>query len=295
MKTLLLFAITSGVASIAFAQAQEITLTGTLQGGRIAIGGESTGWALEYRDATGQHSVEVELPRDLMSRARSGATVRVTGTFATRQYVERGSVRIFRVARLEETVSAASPAGRLPQLTLEQLDAPQKALADEILKVSSVGLGGPYNAMLRSPELGKRMFAVLDYLRFNTSVPRRLNEFAILIQARLWTSQVEWTAHYPLAIKAGLAPAVADELGEGKRPASMQPDEAAVYDYCMELSTKHEVSDATFKRLREVFSEQQVVDLTSVSGTYIAVAMLASAAEESAPGGKTPLKALPTR
>ena len=55
--------------------------------------------------------------------------------------------------------------------------------------------------MLRSPVMGQRMFAILDYdyLRFNTSVPRKLNEFAILIQARLWTSQVAWTVHYPPA------------------------------------------------------------------------------------------------
>lgn len=296
MKTLLLFAITSGVASIAFAQAQEITLTGTLQGGRIAIGGESTGWALEYRDATGQHSVEVELPRDLMSRARSGATVRVTGTFATRQYVERGSVRIFRVARLEETVSAASPAGRLPQLTLEQLNAPQKALADEILKVSSVGLGGPYNAMLRSPELGKRMFAVLDYLRFNTSVPRRLNEFAILIQARLWTSQVEWLAHYPLALKEGLSEATAADLKAGRRPASMKPDEAAVYDLCMEISTTHKVADATYRRAAQVLTEQQLVDLLTLTGTYTTLAMMMNAVEQGVPAGTTPpLQPLPAK
>jgi len=296
MKTLLLFAITSGVASIAFAQAQEITLTGTLQGGRIAIGGESTGWALEYRDATGQHSVEVELPRDLMSRARSGATVRVTGTFATRQYVERGSVRIFRVARLEETVSAASPAGRLPQLTLEQLNAPQKALADEILKVSSVGLGGPYNAMLRSPELGKRMFALLDYLRFNTSVPRRLNEFAILIQARLWTSQVEWLAHYPLALKEGLSEATAADLKAGRRPASMKPDEAAVYDLCMEISTTHKVSDATYRRAAQVLTEQQLVDLLTLTGTYTTLAMMMNAVEQGVPAGTTPpLQPLPAK
>ncbi len=296
MKTLLLFAITSGVASIAFAQAQEITLTGTLQGGRIAIGGESTGWALEYRDATGPHSVEVELPRDLMSRARSGATVRVTGTFATRQYVERGSVRIFRVARLEEAVSAASPAGRLPQLTIEQLNAPQKALADEILKVSSVGLGGPYNAMLRSPELGKRMFAVLDYLRFNTSVPRRLNEFAILIQARLWTSQVEWLAHYPLALKEGLSEATAADLKAGRRPASMKPDEAAVYDLCMEISKTHAVSDATYRRAAQVLTEQQLVDLLTLSGTYTTLAMMMNAVEQGVPAGTTPpLQPLPAK
>ena len=192
-------------------------------------------------------------------------------------------------------VYSADKTPRFPQLKLEELNVQQRPFADEILKISSLGISGPYNEMLRSPMMGQRLFNLLDYLRFNTTVPRKLNEFAILIQARLWTSQVEWTAHYPLAVKAGLAPAVADDLGEGKRPASMQPDEAAVYDYCMELSTKHEVSDATFKRLREVFSEQQVVDLTSVSGTYITVAMLANAAEESAPGGKTPLKPLPMR
>jgi 4-carboxymuconolactone decarboxylase len=310
MKTLLLFVITSGVASLAFAQAQEITLTGTLQGGRIAIGGESTGWALEYRDDAGPHSVEVELPRELMTRARSGATVRVTGTFGTRQYVERGSVRIFRVSRLEEASTSAppasraatppspatSPAGRLPQLTVEQLNAQQKALADEILKVSSVGLGGPYNAMLRSPELGKRMFALLDYLRFNTSVPRRLNEFAILIQARLWTSQVEWLAHYPIAVREGLSEATAADLKAGRRPASMKPDEAAVYDLCMELSTTHMVSDATYRRAAQVLNEQQLVDLLTLSGTYMTVAMLMNGFEQGVPPGTTPpLPPLPRR
>ena len=307
MKTLLLFVITSGIASLAIAQAQEITLTGTLQGGRIAIGGESTGWALEYRDDTGRHSVEVELPRELMSRARSGATVRVTGTFGTRQYVERGSVRTFRVSRLEDVSTAAtpaappaspatSPAGRLPQLTIDQLNAQQKALADEILKVSSVGLGGPYNALLRSPELGKRMFALLDYLRFNTSVPRRLNEFAILIQARLWTSQVEWLAHYPIAVREGLSEATAADLKAGRRPASMKPDEAAVYDLCMELSTTHTVSDGTYRRAAQVLNEQQLVDLLTLSGTYMTVAMLMNGFQQGVPPGTTPpLPPLPRR
>jgi 4-carboxymuconolactone decarboxylase len=185
---------------------------------------------------------------------------------------------------------------RFPQLKVEQLNDRQRPFADEILKVSSIGISGPYNMMLRSPVMGERLFAMLDYLRFNTSVPRRLNEFAILIQARLWTSQVEWTAHYPLAIKAGLAEAVANDLKEGKRPANMQADEAAAYDLCMDLATNHVVSDASFKKAREVFSDQQIVDLIAVSGTYITVAMLSNTAEDPTPGGKTPpLQALPAR
>jgi 4-carboxymuconolactone decarboxylase len=177
---------------------------------------------------------------------------------------------------------------RFPLLKVEQLNEQQRPFADEILKVSSIGISGPYNMMLRSPVMGERMFAMLDYLRFNTSVPRRLNEFAILIQARLWTSQVEWTAHYPLALKAGLPEAVANDLKVGKRPASMQPDEAAVYDLCMDLANNHVVSDASFKKAREVFSDQQIVDLITVSGVYITLAMLSNTAEDATPGGKTP-------
>jgi 4-carboxymuconolactone decarboxylase len=181
---------------------------------------------------------------------------------------------------------------RFPQLKVEELNEQQRPVADEILKVSSVGISGPYNPMLRSPLMAEHMIKLLDYLRFNTTVPRRLNEFAILIQGRLWTSQIEWVAHYPLAIKAGLSESVANDLKEGKRPASMQPDEAVVYDLCMEASTKHFVSDATFKRAREIFTEQQVVDLVMVSGTYASIAMLANTAEQGAPEGKAPLQPL---
>ena len=183
----------------------------------------------------------------------------------------------------------APDAKRFPQLTREQLTEQQRPVAEEILKVSSVGLAGPYNPLLRSPLLADRMVKLLDYLRFNTSVPRRLNEFAILIQARLWTSQVEWVAHYPLAIKAGLSESVAADLREGRRPSAMQPDEALVYDFCMELSTTHLVSDATFTRARALLSEQQIVDLIAVSGTYVTVAMMLEAGQEPAPGGQTPL------
>src|SRR5271168_628438 len=156
---------------------------------------------------------------------------------------------------------------RFPQLTLEQLDDQQRPLGEKILKISSVGLGGPYNPMLRSPEMAQRMYDLLDYLRWHTSVPTRLNEFAIVIQGRLWRSQVEWYAHYPNALKAGVSARTLADLKANRRPGDMQPDEAAVYDFCMELYTRHAVSDATFDRLREFLTDQQIIDLTMVSGT----------------------------
>ena len=177
---------------------------------------------------------------------------------------------------------------RFPQLTVAQLSDAQRPLGQAIMKISRVGIAGPYNPMLRSPVFGQRMFDLLAYLRWETSVPLRLNEFAILIVGRQWRSQVEWFAHVPIAEKAGLSPQVIAELKTGKRPPSMAADEAAVYDFVTELTTNHEVSDETFERTKRLLGEQQIVDLTAVAGTYITSAMLLAMAEENVPPGEEP-------
>ena len=181
---------------------------------------------------------------------------------------------------------AMSKEPRFPLLTMEQLTERQKPLGEQIMRVSSVGLGGPYNPLLRSPVLGQRVFDLLHYLRWETSVPLKLNEFAILIIGRQWRSQVEWFAHAPLAIKAGLSPDIVAELKANKRPSNMPPEEAAVYDFVTELTTKHDVSDELFERTKALLGEQQVVDLTAVAGAYIGIAMLLAMSEGTVPPGR---------
>ena len=95
-----------------------------------------------------------------------------------------------------------------------------------------------------------------------------------------------WYAHDPLAVKAGLSPNIIADLKANRRPAGMRDDEAAVYDFVMELSARHAVADETFVRARSLLGEQQVVDLTGVTGTYVTVAMLLAMAEEGVPPGR---------
>ena len=182
--------------------------------------------------------------------------------------------------------ATAGKTPRFPQLILDQLSAAQKPLADQVMKVSSVGIGGPYNLLLRSPVLGQRLFDLFDYLRWNTSIDLRLNEFAILIVGRQWRSQVEWFAHVPIALKAGLSHDVITELKANKRPSKMADDEAVVYDFVTELTTTHKVSDATFARARKIFNDQQIVDLTALAGNYVMVAMILAMAEQTVPPDK---------
>ena len=175
---------------------------------------------------------------------------------------------------------------RFPQLTMEGLTDAQRPLGEKIMKISSVGIAGPYNPMLRSPVYAQRMYDLLDYLRWHTSVPTKLNEMTILIIGRQWRSQVEWYAHAPLAKKAGLSDQIIADLKANRRPSGMSPEEEVTYDFVTELSTKHMVSDELFSRTKKLLGEQQVVDLTGVAGTYVGVAMILAMSEEGVPAGK---------
>jgi 4-carboxymuconolactone decarboxylase len=184
-------------------------------------------------------------------------------------------------------------AERFEQIQYKDLAPEVQPLADDILKVSSAALGGPYNALLRSPEMARRCFDHLDYLRFKTSVSKRLNEFAILIQARIANAQYEWWAHAPIAQRAGLSIEVIEQLRQCNKPQGMQTDEALVYDYCVQLTLNHRVSDALWKRAIAEMGEQAVVDLTVVSGTYVMVSMLLNATQVEIPnGGAEPLEVM---
>ena len=171
---------------------------------------------------------------------------------------------------------------------MEQLNNEQRPVAQRVMGFSIVGLGGPYNGLLRSPAAASAMLNLLDYLRFHTSVPKRLNEFAIVIQARLWRNQLVWFGHAPVALKAGVSEQTIADLKRNKRPAAMQPDEAAVYDFCTELYTRHAVSDETYARLHHFLNDQQIVDLTILSGTYGTIVAFLAMSEQGMPPGETP-------
>jgi len=161
----------------------------------------------------------------------------------------------------------------------------QKRVYDAIAGGPRGGVRGPFGVLLRSPELADRVQKVGEHLRFHSSLPARLNEFAILINARFWGSKYEWYAHRPLAIKGGLAESLADDVARGARPVGMQDDEAVVFDFCSVLHQQHFVDDALFTRAVAILGEQGVVDLIGVSGYYTLVSMVLNVAEIPLPAG----------
>ncbi len=177
---------------------------------------------------------------------------------------------------------------RFPQRTLEETSGAERALAERFLKETRTGLGGPWNIMLRSPEMSVHLLEVYNYFRWKTGLPKGLMELAILVVAREWSVQFEWYAHYPIALKEGVAAGLLADLRVGKRPGKMTADEAVVYDFATELCRKHFVSDATFRRAKVALGEKNVVDLTAVIGTYISIGTLLNVGEVAGASGEGP-------
>ena len=176
-----------------------------------------------------------------------------------------------------QAVPAASPSAlrqdRLPPLPQSQLTEAQQKASEEFVTIRKTAVFGPFVPLLRSPELMLRLAAMGEYLRYRTSLPPRLSEFIILITARQWTQEYEWSAHYQIALKAGLNAEIAAAVAEGRRPAKMAEDEEIVYEFSTELHRNKSVSDVTYARAVAKFGEKGMMDIVGVNGYYTALAM----------------------
>jgi 4-carboxymuconolactone decarboxylase len=176
-------------------------------------------------------------------------------------------------------------ADRLPPLAEEQMTAEQRAAAAEISSGPRGAVIGPFAPLLRSPELMTRLQKVGEYLRFESPLDRRLFEMTILYVARWWDQQFEWTFHHPLALEAGLDPAIADAIAEDRRPEGMDAAAEAVWELLDELFRTRAVSDEVYARALAELGEVGVVEVVATSGYYTTLAVVMQAARTPAPGG----------
>lgn len=163
---------------------------------------------------------------------------------------------------------------RMPALDMDAMNAQQKAAAQELINGPRGAVLGPFIPLLRSPELMNRLQKVGEYLRYQSALETRINEFVMLVVSREWTQQFEWCMHYPLALKAGVKEETLTSLAEGRRPTGMAIDEAVAYDMCEELVRTHGLSDATYQSAVLAFGEQGIIDMLGLIGYFTTVSMV---------------------
>lgn len=175
---------------------------------------------------------------------------------------------------------------RLPPLENHALTDAQRRAAAELTAGPRGGVIGPFAPLLRSPELMQHAQRMGAYLRYHSAIGTRLSELVILLVARYWSQEVEWSIHAPIAAKVGIAADVISAIAAGRRPSALIEDEAIVYDFCYELNVDQDVTDATFGRALNRFGEQGVVDLLGLNGYYTFLAMVMNGAR-TAPSAAT--------
>jgi 4-carboxymuconolactone decarboxylase len=175
--------------------------------------------------------------------------------------------------------------GRFMPLTYQRMTPEQKNMTDHILAGERGSMDGPYNVLLRSPEMGDLAQSFGAHLRFHSVLSKKLVELAILITARFWNSQFEWYVHHKFALTFGLEGDVIQSISVGERPRSMDREEETIYTFCTELLNTREVSDATFEGAKQMFGERGIVDLIGILGYYHLVSMVLNVDQYPLPDG----------
>jgi 4-carboxymuconolactone decarboxylase len=181
---------------------------------------------------------------------------------------------------------------RLPLVEREAMDEQGKKFYDTVTGPHSrtlVGLQGPSGIWLHSPELGERMRAVNQYLRYETALERRLTELAILVTARELDNQFEWTAHEPVALKEGLDPGIIDAVKYRKPTSGLGTKEALIIDLGRKLFRERRVDPETFAHALEAFGPRGIVELAAVMGNYAGTAIMLNLVDQQVRPDQTPL------
>ena len=167
---------------------------------------------------------------------------------------------------------------RLPPIAPQHWTEAQRREAEAMIAGPRGAVVAPFIPLMRSPELMGHVQRIGEYLRFRSAIGVRLTELAILVTASEWQQAVEWAIHAPIAAREGLAPDTIAALARRERPAQLAPDEAVVYDVCIELHRERHLGDATWARAIEQFGEAGVIDLIGINGYYALLAMVMNAA-----------------
>jgi 4-carboxymuconolactone decarboxylase len=165
---------------------------------------------------------------------------------------------------------------RFTPLTWETMTPEQTAMVQSVLDGKRGSMQGPYNVLLRSPELGDLAQKFGAHTRFNSSLPLALNELAILLVARYWRAQFVWLIHKGIAIEAGLNETLITAIAQKRVPenlASLDEKTVAVYTFCNELLQSKKVSDATYALLVKEYGQRGAVDLMGTMSYYTLVSM----------------------
>jgi 4-carboxymuconolactone decarboxylase len=155
----------------------------------------------------------------------------------------------------------------------EELNPQQQVVFDAIRSGPRGTVPWIFHLYLESPELASRVQELGAFCRYRTGLPPHLSELAILVVARRWGAEYEWSVHEGEARKAGLAEEVIEAIGKGRAPDFADDDAALVYAFCSEYLKKNEVSDALFARAVERFGRKTIVELAGILGYYSMLAM----------------------
>ena len=174
---------------------------------------------------------------------------------------------------------------RIPELDVAKLSPEQRRVHDTIVAGPRGKVEGPLKVWLQSPKLAERAQELGTHCRFNSGLPPRLSELAILLTGAYWKAGFEWWAHAPMALKAGLAPQAVEAIRVGRKPVFGRADEAAVYAFASELLRNRRVSDATYRLAVTELGQTGVVDLVGILGYYALVSMTIVVFEVPLPDG----------
>ena len=175
---------------------------------------------------------------------------------------------------------------RVPFAKREDMDPEGQAIWDEI-ETSRGGVAQNYAALLNNPVAAMNFANLGGYARYETPLDPRVKAVAILTAAREACGNYVWTVNQRGAKAANIDDDVISAIREYRAPTGLEPADANVVQFVLEILRQHRVSDTTYSLLEAQSGSPAIIDMMVIVSYYHGLAHCLQALDVELPEGVT--------
>ena len=179
---------------------------------------------------------------------------------------------------------------RMPPVKRSEMTAEAQAIYDKVAGANrTTPMQGPGGVSLHMPRVAQAMDILNQYLRYDSVIGRRYIEVAILVAAREFDQQYEWTFHEKAALDEGAPQPTVDAIKYNRPVAALDAKDALIIRYGREILRDHHLSSATWAEAESRFTRQGALEIAAIMGDYLLAAVLLHAVDQRLPADVKPL------
>lgn len=157
---------------------------------------------------------------------------------------------------------------RVPYVDRDDVAEEYRPIYEQLIAQRGLPVHNLFRVLANTPPIMEKYLGLSNQLRFKTRLDGELRELAILAVGQTAQANYEYTQHWNVARRMGIAREKLEQLGNFESSALFTPEQKAVMRYATGVTRDIRVDDATVVEVRKFLPLWEFMELVQIVAFY---------------------------